>query len=194
MKVDAIADLSGIIRDDMIKSHNTFRETTREILWLNMTIYGQSVLFMAIRQLELTVLQLTQQLGELMDAKHSIKTGKLPVNLINPTALHNILKNISLHLPENYELIAGASMENIHLYYYFITVAAIGDAHSIKIILNVSLKTANRHFVLYKILALPTRIFNDIFLQYLPEFLFFGIDTVKQSYVLFTEAELSHCT
>ena len=84
-------------------------------------------------------------------------------------------------------------MENIHLYYYFITVAAIGDAHSIKIILNVSLKTANRHFVLYKILALPTRIFNDIFLQYLPEFLFFGIDTVQHKYVFFMETELSHC-
>ena len=65
---------------------------------------------------------------------------------------------------------------------------------TIKIILNVLLKTANRHFVLYKILALPTRIFNDTFVQYLPEFLFFGIDTVQHNYILYTEAELSHCT
>jgi len=39
------------------------------------------------------------------------------------------LKKFSLHLPENYELIAGARIENIHLYYDFITVPAIGDAH-----------------------------------------------------------------
>jgi len=49
----------------------------------------------------------------------------------------------------------------------------MGDARHIKIILNVPFKTANRHFVLYKILALPAQIFNDKFVQYLPEFLFF---------------------
>ena len=48
--------------------------------------------------------------------------------------------------------------------------------------------------MLYKILALPPRISNDTFVQYLPEFLFFGIDTVQHNYILFTETELSHCT
>jgi len=195
VNADAIADLSGIMRDDIIKSHDIFREITRDILWLNMTIHGQCALFMTIRQLELAVLQLTQQLDELMDAIQSIIMGKFPVNLINPTALRNILKNVSLHLPKNYELIAGARIENIQLRYYdFMTVAAIGDAHLIKIILNVPLKTVDRHFVLYKILAFPTRISSDVFVQYLPEFLFFGIDTVQHNYILFAEAELSHCT
>ena len=194
VNADAIANLSGIIRDDMIKSHDKFQEITRDILWLNLTIHGQSVLFMTIRQLELAVLHLTQQLDEQMDAIQCIIMGKLPVNLINPTTLHNILKGVSLQLPENYELIAGARIENVHLYYDLITVAAIGDAHHIKIILNVPLKTANRHFVLYKILALPTRIHNDTFVQYIPEFSFFGIDTVQHNYILFTEVELSHCT
>jgi len=112
-----------------------------------MTIYGQRALFMTIRQLELAVLQVIQQLDELTDAIQSIIMGKLQINLINPTTLHKILKKVSLHLPENYELIAGAKIENIHVYYDFITVAAIGDAHHIKIILNVPLKTANRLFV-----------------------------------------------
>ena len=146
VNADAIANLSGIIRDDMIKSHDKFREITRDILWLNMTTYRQSALFMTIRQLVLAVLQLTQQLDELMNAIQFVIVGKLPVNLINPTTLHNILKNISLHVLENYELVAGARIGNIHLYYDFITVAAIGDAHHIKIMLNVPLKTENRHF------------------------------------------------
>ena len=120
--------------------------------------------------------------------------GKLTINVIIPAALHNILKNVSLYLPENYELITGARMENIHLYYDFITVAAIGDAHHIRIILNVLLKRSNRHFVLYKILAFPTPLFNDTFVQYLPAFLFVVIDTIQQNCILFTEAELSHCT
>ena len=83
-----------------------------------------------------------------MDAIQSIIMEKLQVNLINPTALHNIQKH-SLHLPKNYELIAGARIEYIHLYYDFITVAAVRNAQNIKIILNVPLNTANRHFVLY---------------------------------------------
>jgi len=32
------------------------------------------------------------------------------------------------------------------------------------------MKTAGRHFVLYRIITLPTRIANDTFVQYLPEF------------------------
>jgi len=100
-----------------------------------------------------------------MDAIQSIIMENFPENLINPTALHNILKNFSLHLQEYYELIAGAMIENIHLYYYFITVATIRNAQHMKLILNVPLNTANRHFVLYKILALRheflmTRLFN----------------------------------
>jgi len=55
-----------------------------------MTVYRQSAIFMTIRHLELAVLQLTQQLDELMDAIEFVIVGKLPVNLINPTTLHNI--------------------------------------------------------------------------------------------------------
>ena len=40
-----------------------------------MTIYSQSDLFMTIRQLELAILQLTQQLDELMGAIQSIIMG-----------------------------------------------------------------------------------------------------------------------
>ena len=90
MNADAVANLSGIIRDDMIKSHDKFREITRDILWLSMTIYGQSAVFMTTRQLELAVLQL----DEFIDAIQSIIMGKLPINLINPTTLYNILKNV----------------------------------------------------------------------------------------------------
>ena len=32
--------------------------------------------------------------------------GKLPINLLNPLTLYNILKNLPLHLPEGYEAFA----------------------------------------------------------------------------------------
>jgi len=63
VNADAIANLIGIIKNDMIKSHDIFREITRDILLLNMTIYGPCALFMTIQQFQLAVLQLTQQLA-----------------------------------------------------------------------------------------------------------------------------------
>ena len=44
VNADAIADLSGIIRNDMIKSHDKFLEIPRDTLRLNMIIYCQSAL------------------------------------------------------------------------------------------------------------------------------------------------------
>jgi hypothetical protein len=41
------------------------------------------------------------------------------------------------------------------------------------------MKTAGRHFVLHKIITLPADVANDAFVQYLPEFLYFGIDTLE---------------
>ena len=92
---------------------------------------------MVIRQLQFALLQLTHQLSKLMDAIQCILLGKLHVNILNPTTLHDILRNVSLHLPEGYELVAGTRAENVHFYYELVKVAVIGDAHCIKLILNV---------------------------------------------------------
>jgi hypothetical protein len=146
-----------------------------------------------IRQLEFSILQLTQRLDELTNAIQYLVMGSLPANLINPITLHNILKNVSFHLTENYELIAGTRVENIHFYSKFVKIAAIANTHFIKIILNVPMKTAGRHFVLHKIITLPTRTANDTFVQYLPEFPYFGIDNIQHNYILFTQEELSYC-
>ena len=191
---NAIANLSSIVNDVVIRSHDKLKEVTRVILWLNVTIHNQSELYMVIWQLEFAVLQLTQQLSELMGAIQCILLGKLPVNLLNPPTLHNILRNVSLHLPEGYGLVAGTRAENVHLYYELLKVAVIGDEHCIKLILNVPLKTASRYFVLHKINSLPARISDDKFAQYSLDFLCFSLDNIQRKYILFTEADLSHCT
>ena len=55
VEADAIANLSNIVKDVVIRSHDKFKEVTRDILWLNVTIHNQSELYMVIRQLELAV-------------------------------------------------------------------------------------------------------------------------------------------
>jgi len=108
--------------------------------------------------------------------------GKLPINLLNPVTLHNILKNVSSQLPEGYELIAWNKIENVHLYYELIKVAIFGDAHHAKLILQVPLSSTNYRFVLFRVIALPTRILNDTFVQYSLDFLYIGINGIQRNY------------
>jgi len=46
-----------------------------------------------------------------------VMIGRVPVNLINPTLLQDMLKNVALVLPESYELIVELSPNNVYLYY-----------------------------------------------------------------------------
>ena len=125
------------------------------------------------------MLQLTQQICELVATVQYVLQGKLPINAIDPTTLHNILRNVSLNLPANYELIAGNKLESIHLYYELAEVAAVGDVHRIKLIIYITLKTANRHFVLYKTVAVPTRISEDKFVKYVFYYPDFGLEKIS---------------
>jgi hypothetical protein len=105
------------------------------------------------------------------------------VSLLTPARLHNILRNVSLHLPEGYELLAETRAEKVHLYSDLVHVALVGDASCIKLILNIPLKTANRYVTLYKVIALPTGISDNNFAQFLPDFMHFGLDTIQRHYI-----------
>jgi len=75
--------------------------------------------------------------------------------------MESILTNTSLQLPEAYELIIGTKTD----YYKLVQVSVIGNVHSMKLIVNVQLKTANSQFTSYKVFALPTRVLNTSFVK-----------------------------
>jgi len=120
--------------------------------------------------------------------------GKLPISLINPATLQNMLRNVTLHLPPGYELIAGTRTDHIYLYYELATATLVGNAHGIKLLVNVPLKAASQHFALYKITVLPARTSGNNFVKYAVEFPYFGIDSSRRDYILFTEAQWRRCT
>jgi hypothetical protein len=55
--------------------------------------------------MERTLIQLSQQIDDLFDAIQCAMRGKLSVKRISPVALQNILRNVTLTLPESYEII-----------------------------------------------------------------------------------------
>jgi hypothetical protein len=89
--------------------------------------------------------------------------GTLSIKLVNPVTLQSILRNVTLHLPHNYELIAWTNVQNLHLYYSLAKV--IANAHCVNIVLSIPLKSANRYFSLFRIMTLPTYVAPDKFVQ-----------------------------
>ena len=59
--------------------------------------------------------------------------------------------------------------------------------------MNIPLKTANGHFILYKTIALPTRISDDKFVKYVFDYPYFGLDKNQHDYILLSEADLLRC-
>jgi len=174
VNADAISNMSTSVKKELVQSHGRYVELTRNVMWLNLTLFNRSTLFTVIRELEFALIQLTHQVNELqMAVEHSL-SGKLPMTILSPNILHSILRNISLCLPENYELIAGTKFENIYLYYQLIKVTTVGNAHGIKLILEVPLKTENQSFTLFRIITLPTPVLMTPSLYEL-EYEYFGL-------------------
>ena len=95
-----------------------------------------------VRRLEYSLMIAVQQIGELFPSVQYALLGKLPVNLVTPVTLYRILTDISLNLPENYELVAGTKIQQVHTYYELVKVALVGNAHGVQLIIRVPLKTA----------------------------------------------------
>jgi hypothetical protein len=62
--------------------------------------------------MEFLLLQMTVQLDELNMAVQTVLFGRLPVAIIKPDVWHGILRNLSLIIPETYELIAGVRLQD----------------------------------------------------------------------------------
>jgi hypothetical protein len=62
------------------------------------------ILFVHVRQLEFSLLQLTQETDKLFNSIQSDIQRKLSIELVNTVVFQDILRNISLHLPETYKL------------------------------------------------------------------------------------------
>jgi hypothetical protein len=193
LDTEAVANLSSVIKDHMIKSHDELQQMARDIIWLNVTFFGQSTVHSSIRRLQFTLLQLLQQVTDLLDAVQLAIQGTLSIKLMNPVVLQNVLRNVTLQLPQGYELIAGTSIQDILSYYCLATVSVIANAHCINIVLSIPLKSANRYFALFKIVTLPTYITSDKFAQYQINYAYLGLQHSQRGYILLSEASYSHC-
>jgi hypothetical protein len=72
-------------------------------------------------------------------------------------------------------------------------VAVIGSFHDVKLIMYIPIKTANQHFTLYRVIALPMKIGNDKFVLNQFDFQYFALESFQREYALLSEADLLQC-
>jgi hypothetical protein len=58
-----IANSSNIVKDIVIQSDGHYRHVNRDLMWLNFTLFGQSKIFTAVRELEFALLHLIQRVN-----------------------------------------------------------------------------------------------------------------------------------
>ena len=90
--------------------------------------------------------------------------GNLPVELIDTRTLQNILRNVTLQLPDGFELIFGPKTENLDQYFQITKVAVIANMHRVKLLISLHLKASHQLFTLHRIITLPERISSDRFI------------------------------
>jgi hypothetical protein len=114
--------------------------------------------------------------------------GKLPIAVLKQNVLRNVLRNISLLLPEIFELVAGIKVEHVLMYYELIKASIIGNTRGLGLILEIPKKTAGPIFTFYRMIALPIKIFNDIFAVYNFDSDSFMLANYQRIYLLMTNA------
>jgi hypothetical protein len=106
---EAIGNWSYVLKDIALKSQEKFQKTVTRLEWAVKLQEGTT----AATHLEFTLTQLQFQIGTVLEAFHTLVTGRLPPGLIAPSNLHDILTNVSLSLHEGYDLLLGTQYNNL---------------------------------------------------------------------------------
>jgi chromosome condensin MukBEF ATPase and DNA-binding subunit MukB len=112
----AIHNLSSNIRDFARKTQETFQKVATKLEWSNKLRASATL----IRQLEFSLACLESRLDQTLTALQFVVNGKIPVNLISPAEVRDILVNVSLSQPEGYELSAGLPNNDLSWYYMYV--------------------------------------------------------------------------
>ena len=137
--------------------------------------------------------QLEFQINKILEAFHTLVTGSVPPSLMTPDILYYIFTNVTLSLPEGYELLMGAQYSNLPWYYKYAKAALLADLNSFLLVMIFPLIAVNRNYELYKVVAFPSKIWNSTYLRYKFDSEYFAISTLQQTYLSLSENDFKQC-
>jgi len=147
----------------------------------------------AVRQLEFSLTQLQLQINELLEAFQTLATGKIPPSLIEFDTLQDILKNVTLSLPEGYELVMGTQFNNMPWYFKHVQAALMADLYNFVLVMYFPLITVDRKYVMFHAIAFPSRILNNTYASCKLDGANIAISTLRRTYLLLNDTEMGKC-
>lgn len=108
-----------------------------------------------MRMMEIRLLSMDSDLTGLLEALDTTSTGRLSPNLISPSQLVEILRDISRKLPQGVYPLTLIEEDAVYEYYTHASVQAIAIPSAIRVFVKLPLKSSNRLFYLFEPYSLP---------------------------------------
>ena len=129
-------------------------------LWDSHTRLEQKLNFVVnitsiMRMMEIRLLSMDTDLTGLLEALDTTSTGRLSPNLISPSQLVEILRDISRKLPRGVYPLTLIEEDAVYEYYTHASVQAIAIPSAIRVFVKLPLKSSNRLFHLFEPYSLP---------------------------------------
>jgi hypothetical protein len=109
----------------------------------------------AIREIEMGILELKFSMIQLQESLDVTSLGQLSSVLINPYNLLVILQQVSLQLPAGLSMLTELTVQDVCVYYTIATVHAVATSKNIRLFVGIPLKATDRHFELSQVHSLP---------------------------------------
>jgi hypothetical protein len=112
--------------------------------------------------------------------------------LVPPHNLSALLQQIVLKLPRDVSFLTGTVVDYMNVYYSVAEVQAYSTAGSIRLVVRIPLRGADRVMTLYRVESLPIYSVLNRPIQIQPEAKYFIVTENQQYYALLEETHIRH--
>ena len=183
----AIKIIANSLKNTLLEIKSTNFSIWNELFQLKRKLQYQARISSLFREIELTLSLVDKQLVQLQEALDVTATGHLSSMLVQPAKLSKIIQKIVTQLPSGLSLLTDTELDKVYSY-KIVKVLAMSVHNTIRLIIELPLKPANKYFELFKVKSLP-HYDGDIaqFVVVCGETSYFAISSDRQWYALLDE-------
>jgi hypothetical protein len=157
----SVVDMSTAIKDFAVKGKESFQKVVNKLQWNNKL----RAYLALIRQLEFALIRLESNLDQTLVSLQFVLTQLVPANLLLPPVFRSILVNVTLGLPEHFELAGGTPEVYMSWYYEVVTTSVIASPGGFWLVLSIPLKDVSAQYEMVKAYTSPTEVLNSTYVE-----------------------------
>jgi hypothetical protein len=109
-----------------------------------------------------------------------------------PSVFKSILVNVSLSLPDSYELTMGITSD-MPWFYQSVSADMVATDKGFLLIISIPLKDMSTHYEVYKIFSFPMAAFGGTYARLVVDTPYFAINLVQRTHLLLTASDMGQC-